>query len=76
MHKYQLLIYWSEVDQAFLVEVPELAGCMADGKIYLDAVNNAEQIIQEWVETVVELGREVPQPKGRMPRNLIASIYK
>jgi len=66
MYKYQLLIYWSEADQAFLVEVPELAGCMADGKTYQDAVKNAEQIIQEWIETALELGREVPEPKGRL----------
>ena len=66
MYKYQLLIYWSEADQAYLVEVPELAGCMADGKTYQDAVNNAEKIIQEWVETAIGLGREVPEAKSQL----------
>jgi predicted RNase H-like HicB family nuclease len=66
MNKYEMIIYWSDEDQAFLVEVPELAGCMADGKTYQDAVKNAEQIIQEWIETAFELGREVPEPKGRL----------
>lgn len=66
MNKYEMIIYWSEQDQAYLVEVPELAGCMADGKNYQEAVKNAEIVIQEWVDTALELGREVPQPKGRL----------
>lgn len=66
MNKYELIIYWSEQDQAYLVEVPELAGCMADGKNYQEAVKNAEIVIQEWINTALELGREVPQPKGRL----------
>ncbi len=66
MNKYEMIIYWSDEDQAFLVEVPELAGCMADGKTYQEAVKNAEQIIQEWIETALEFGREVPEPKGRL----------
>ena len=66
MNKYEIIIYWSEQDQAYLVEVPELAGCMADGKNYQEAVKNAEIVIQEWVDTALELGREVPQPKGRL----------
>jgi predicted RNase H-like HicB family nuclease len=64
--KYELIIYWSNEDNCFLVEVPELAGCMADGKTYSEAVSNAEIIIQEWIETARELGREIPQPKGRL----------
>lgn len=64
--RYELIIYWSQEDQAFIVEVPELAGCMADGKTYQEAVQNAEQIIQEWIETAQELGRPIPQPKGRL----------
>lgn len=64
--KYELIIYWSEIDNCFLVEVPELAGCMSDGKTYQEAVNNAEIIIQEWIETAQELGRDIPQPKGRL----------
>lgn len=66
MSKYQLVIYWSEIDNAYLVEVPELAGCMADGSTYQDAINNAELIIQEWLETACELGRTIPEPKGRL----------
>lgn len=64
--KYAMIIYWSEKDNAYLVEVPELAGCMADGQTYQDAVNNAEQIIQGWIETAKELGRLIPEPKGRL----------
>ncbi len=64
--KYELIIYWSEVDDCFIVEVPELAGCMADGKTYQEAVSNVEVIIQEWLETALELGRDIPQPKGKL----------
>jgi predicted RNase H-like HicB family nuclease len=64
--RYEMIIYWSEEDQAFLVEVPELAGCMADGASYQEAIANAEQIIQEWIETARELGRPIPEPKGRL----------
>jgi predicted RNase H-like HicB family nuclease len=66
MTKYELIIYWSEEDQAFVVEVPELPGCMADGKTYREAVANVEIIIQEWIETARELGRPIPEPKGRL----------
>ncbi|NET09058.1 MAG: type II toxin-antitoxin system HicB family antitoxin [Symploca sp. SIO2B6] len=64
--KYELIIYWSEDDQAFIVEVPELPGCMADGETYQEAVQNVEVIIQEWIETAQELGRPIPEPKGRL----------
>ena len=64
--KYELIIYWSEEDNCFLVEVPELPGCMADGQTYQDAVNNVEVVIREWIETATELGRTIPQPKGRL----------
>ena len=64
--KYELIIYWSEKDEAFIVDVPELSGCMADGKTYREAVANAERVIEEWVETAHELGRYVPEPKGRL----------
>jgi predicted RNase H-like HicB family nuclease len=64
--KYELIIYWSEVDQAFIVEVPELPGCAADGETYQDAVQNAEVVIQEWIETAQALGRPIPEPKGRL----------
>ncbi|MGB5595560.1 MAG: type II toxin-antitoxin system HicB family antitoxin [Crocosphaera sp.] len=49
-----------------MVEVPELAGCIADGETYQEAVQNAEIIIQEWIETAKELGREIPEPKARL----------
>ena len=64
--RYEIIIYWSEEDQAFIAEVPELPGCAADGKTYKEAVANAEVVIQEWIETARELGRAVPQPKGRL----------
>jgi predicted RNase H-like HicB family nuclease len=66
MIKYEMIIYWSEIDQAYLAEVPELAGCMADGATYREAVENAEQIIAQWLETATELGRDIPEPKGRL----------
>ena len=64
--KYEIIIYWSDKDNAYLVEVPELPGCMADGKTYREALSIAEQIIQEWIETAKELGRPIPTPKGRL----------
>ncbi len=64
--KYELIIYWSEEDQSFIVEVPELPGCMADGQTYVEAVSNAEIMIQEWIKTAQELGRSIPTPKGRL----------
>jgi predicted RNase H-like HicB family nuclease len=64
--KYEVIIYWSEEDKTFIAEVPELPGCSADGKTYQEALKNVEIIIQEWLETANELGREIPQPKGRL----------
>jgi predicted RNase H-like HicB family nuclease len=64
--KYEIIIFWSEDDEAFVAEVPELPGCMADGKTYREALENAEQIIGEWIETAQEEGRPIPQPKGRL----------
>ena len=64
--KYELIIYWSEEDAAYIAEVPELPGCAADGATYAEAVANAELVIREWIETAVENGRSVPQPKGRL----------
>jgi len=64
--KYEIIIFWSEEDNAFVAEVPELPGCMADGKTYQEALENAEQIIDEWIETAQEEGRLIPQPKGRL----------
>lgn len=61
--EYEMIIYWSEKDQAYIAEVPELAGCMADGKSYQEALNNAEVVIDEWIGIAKELGRNVPEPK-------------
>jgi len=66
MSKYEIIIYWSEEDKAYIAEVPELPGCMADGKTHLEALSNAKVAIQEWIETAQELGRTIPQPKGRL----------
>lgn len=66
MSKYEIIIYWSEEDRAFIAEVPELPGCAADGATYKEALTNVEVIIQEWIETAKELGRSIPQPKGRL----------
>jgi predicted RNase H-like HicB family nuclease len=64
--KYEMVIYWSQEDRAFIAEVPELPGCMADGRTYREAVANAEVIINEWIDTAKELGRLIPRPKGRL----------
>ncbi len=65
-YKYELIIYWSEKDDSFIVDVPELPGCMADGKTYTEAVANANIIIEEWIETARSLNRPIPEPKGRL----------
>ena len=64
--RYEIIIYWSDEDEAFIAEVPELPGCMADGETYYEALSNVEVIIKEWIETAQELGRSIPQPKGRL----------
>jgi predicted RNase H-like HicB family nuclease len=66
MNKYEIIIFWSEEDNCFIAEVPELPGCMADGETYIEALNNVEQIINEWLETARDLVREIPVPKGRL----------
>jgi predicted RNase H-like HicB family nuclease len=66
MIRYEVIIYWSDEDQAFIAEVPELPGCMADGNSYQEAIANVEIIIKEWLETAQELGRPIPEPKGRL----------
>lgn len=66
MPKYEVIIYWSAEDHAFIAEVPELAGCAADGKTYQEALANAEVVIREWIQTAKELGRTIPEPKGRL----------
>lgn len=65
-YKYEVIIYWSEEDQAFIAEVPELPGCAADGDTYQKALTNVEVVIHEWIETAKELGRSIPEPKGRL----------
>jgi predicted RNase H-like HicB family nuclease len=73
--KYELIIYWSEVDQVFIVEVPELPGCASDGETYQEAIKNAEVIIQQWIATAQELGRPIPEPKGRLCHAFLSSRY-
>ncbi|MDT5061746.1 MAG: hypothetical protein QOH63_2205 [Acidobacteriota bacterium] len=66
MIRYELIIYWSEEHEAFIVEVPELPGCMADGATYQAALASVEVVINEWIETARELGCSIPEPKGRL----------
>lgn len=66
MNKYEIIIYWSYEDKAFIAEVPELPGCMADGRSHQEALANVEAIIHEWIETAKEEGREIPTAKGRL----------
>jgi predicted RNase H-like HicB family nuclease len=66
MTKYEVIIYWSSEDQAFIAEVPELPGCAADGATKQAALKNVDVVIKEWIETAKELGRPIPEPKGRL----------
>lgn len=66
MIKYEVIIYWSKDDQAFIAEVPELPGCAADGATYQEALAHVETVIREWIETAKDLGRPIPEPKGRL----------
>jgi predicted RNase H-like HicB family nuclease len=66
MFKYEVIVYWSEDDESYIAEVPELPGCMADGSTYEEAIRNAQVVIAEWIETAKELGRDVPVPKGKL----------
>ena len=66
MFKYEIIIYWSKEDQAYIAEAPELPGCMADGSSYKEVLKNITLIIEEWIETAKELGRKIPEPKGRL----------
>ncbi|MGB7293335.1 MAG: type II toxin-antitoxin system HicB family antitoxin [Thermodesulfobacteriota bacterium] len=65
MNKYEIIIYWSDDDKAFVAEVPELPGCMAHGESYEAALANAKDAIQLWIDTAGEFGDSVPEPKGR-----------
>ena len=64
--KYEIIIYWSNEDEAHIAEVPELAGCMADGKSCAEALENVQVVIAEWIETAQSLGRLIPEPKGKL----------
>ena len=66
MLHYQINIYWSEEDETYLAEVPELPGCMADGETYQAALENVQIIMQEWIDTARELGREIPTPQAKL----------
>lgn len=65
-YRYEIIIYWSDDDKAFIAEIPELPGCAADGQTYEEALAQAEVVIGEWIKTAKELGREIPQPRGRL----------
>ncbi|WP_341524567.1 type II toxin-antitoxin system HicB family antitoxin [Nostoc sp. UHCC 0302] len=69
MFRYEIILYWSAEDQAFIAEVPELPGCAADGDTYQEALNNIEVVMQEWIEIAKDLGRSIPEPKQRLIRN-------
>jgi predicted RNase H-like HicB family nuclease len=64
--RYEVILYWSSEDDAFIAEVPELPGCAADGESYQEALGNVQVVIEEWLETARELGRSVPEPRGRL----------
>jgi predicted RNase H-like HicB family nuclease len=64
--KYEIIIYWSKEDNAFIAEAPELAGCMADGQSYVEALQNVQTVIEEWIETAKSLDRPIPEPKGKL----------
>lgn len=65
-NKYEIILYWSKEDNAVIAEVPELAGCMADGADYNEALVNVETVIAQWIQTAQDLGREIPLPKGKL----------
>ncbi len=65
MYKYEIIIYWSDEDNAFIVEAPELPGCMAHGNTPEDALKNAKEAIQLWIDTAKEFGDPIPEPKGK-----------
>jgi len=65
-YRYEVILYWSDADQAFIAEVPELPGCAGDGQTYQEALAEVETVIDEWIETAKELGRPVPEPRGRL----------
>lgn len=66
MYKYEIILYWSDEDNSYIAEVPELAGCMADGGTMQSALENVHVVMNEWIETAKLLGREIPKPKGKL----------
>ena len=64
--RYEIILFWSDDDQAFVAEVPELPGCAADGGTYQEALDNAQIVIRQWIDTAQELGRPIPEPRGRL----------
>jgi predicted RNase H-like HicB family nuclease len=64
--RYEIILYWSDEDHAFIAEVPELPGCAADGRTYAEALANAQRVIDEWIEVAKELDRPIPKPRGRL----------
>lgn len=66
MYKYEIILYWSAEDDAYIAEIPELPGCMADGSTMVEALTNAELVISEWIETAKDLNRPIPEPKGKL----------
>ena len=66
MFKYEVIIHWSKEDDSYIAEVPELPGCMIDGRSYQEALNNLELVVTEWIETAQSIGREISVPKGRL----------
>lgn len=66
MNKYEIIVYWSEADSAYIAEVPELPGCAADGTSYGDVIQNIQVVIDEWIQSATEMGRKIPVPRGRL----------
>lgn len=66
MYKYEVIMYWSSEDNSYIAEVPELAGCMADGETMAEALENIHTVMEEWIETAQMMGRDIPEPKGKL----------
>ena len=66
MDRYEIIIYWSDADESFIAEVPELPGCAADGETYEQALKAVQTVMRQWIETAHELGRDIPKPRGRL----------
>lgn len=64
--KYEVIVYWSNEDDCFISEMPELPGCMSDGKTYEEAIKNIGRVAKMWIETAKEMGRDIPEPRGKL----------